>query len=240
MTDAGHQPLDTEPRQPDDDPLTDTPQGHPDATHSFLAGVREFVQLLVVALILAFVIKSLLLQAFFIPSESMLETLQVSDRVLVEKVSYRFRDPERGEIIVFRRPGLEQEGFSLVTTARSFLEGIGLSKPDADRDLIKRVVGLPGETVEVIEGVVHVNGMPLAEPYAGPEPRDFPPQVVPDGEYYMLGDNRGNSLDSRFTLGTIPKDNIIGRAFVILWPPGDATFALDQDYPDVGETPRPS
>ncbi|CAN5584243.1 N/A [soil metagenome] len=241
MSDAGRPPLDTPPAALSDSPVQqDVGEEGRSAARSFLSGLAEFLRLLVVALVLAFVIKSLLLQAFFIPSESMLETLQVSDRVLVEKVSYRFRDPQRGEIIVFRRPGLEAEGFSLLETGRSFLEGIGLSKPDADRDLIKRVIGLPGETVEVIEGVVHINGMPLTEPYAGPEIRDFPPVVVPDDEYYMLGDNRGNSLDSRFTLGTIPKENIVGRSFVILWPPGDATFALDHDYPGVGETPVPS
>lgn len=198
--------------------------------------VRESIQLIVIALVLAFIIKSLALQAFFIPSGSMLQTLQIGDRVLVEKISFLVREPERGEIIVFRRPGLEEEGFSVGATWRSFLEGIGLSEPDPDRDLIKRVIGLPGETVEMIDGVVNVDGQPIAEPYTAPETRDFPPVVVPEGEYYVLGDNRMNSLDSRFTLGTVPEENIIGRAFAIIWPPGEATLDMDADYEGVGET----
>lgn len=205
-----------------------------------LSSGLELLKLVAVALLIAFVIKGVALQAFYIPSESMLQTLQVGDRVLVEKITFRYREPQRGEIIVFRRPGLEDDGFSIATTARSFLEGIGLSKPDEDRDLIKRVIGLPGETVELIGGVVHINGRPLPEDYTEPESRDFPPTVVPEGQYYMLGDNRRNSLDSRFALGTIPEDNIIGRAFAIIWPVGDATLDLDRDYPGVGEKPLPS
>ena len=200
----------------------------------------KLFQLLLVALILAFIIKTVALQAFFIPSGSMLETLQIGDRVLVEKISYRIRAPERGEVIVFRRPGLEQDGFSVSETWTSFLEGIGLSQPDPNRDLIKRIIGLPGETVEVTEGVVLINGTPLEpEPYAAPEPRSFPATVIPDGEYFVMGDNRTNSLDSRFELGTIPEGNIIGRSFAIIWPLADATVSIDTDYPVVGEDPVP-
>lgn len=240
MTDTSGRPSDASQATRTDETSFATPEGVEEvARRSFRSAVIEFVQLVVVALVMAFVIKTLLLQAFFIPTESMLQTLQVSDRVLVEKVSYRFRAPERGEIIVFRRPGTEGDGFSIGATVRSFLEGVGLSRPDEDRDLIKRIIGLPGETVEIIGGVVHINGLPLEEPYAAREIRDFPPVEIPEGHYYMLGDNRGNSLDSRFGLGTIPEDNIVGRAFVILWPPDDATFGLDHDYPGVGETPVP-
>ncbi|CAN5144295.1 signal peptidase I [soil metagenome] len=209
----------------------------PGGVRQALMVVREFVQLVVIALLLAFVIKSIALQAFFIPSGSMLEALQIGDRVLVEKVTFRFREPERGEIIVFRRPGLEEEGFSVSETWRSFLEGIGLSQPDEDRDLIKRIIALPGETVEMRGGVVHVNGLPLDEPYTSLETRDFPPITIPDGEYYVLGDNRNNSLDSRFGLGTIPIDNVIGRAFAIIWPLSQATLDTRAEYPGVGSTP---
>jgi signal peptidase I len=209
--------------------------GLPTAVRRALSAIRETVQLVVVALLLAFVIKTFAVQAFYIPSESMLETLQVGDRVLVEKLSYRFRDIERGEVVVFRRPGLEEDGFSPAATWRSFLEGIGLSQPAEDRDLIKRVIGLPGETVELRDGVVFVDGQPLQEPYAGLESRDFPPLVVPEEQYFVLGDNRGNSRDSRFGLGTIPEGNVIGRAFVIIWPPSEATIDIDADYPGVGE-----
>ncbi len=94
--------------------------------------------------------------------------------------------------------------------------------------------------MELRDGVVHVNGLPLEEPYTSPETRDFPPVVVPDGEYYVLGDNRTNSLDSRFTLGTVPEENVVGRAFAIIWPPSEATLDMDADYPGVGETPLPT
>jgi signal peptidase I len=229
----------------DDERASVRPQDQPTSADDQSAGsgilgvIRETIQLIVVALVLAFVIKSLALQAFFIPSGSMLQTLQIGDRVLVEKISYRLREPERGEIVVFRRPGLEEEGFSPAATWRSFLEGIGLSEPDPDRDLIKRIIALPGETVELRDGVVHVDGQPLSEPYTAPEARDFAPVEVPEGEYYVLGDNRGNSLDSRFALGTVPEENIIGRAFAIIWPLSEVTTALDADYPEVGETAGP-
>ncbi|WP_341252402.1 signal peptidase I [Euzebya pacifica] len=218
---------------------TDVDEQGPGLAMRALRSVREGVQLIVVALLMAFVLKSVAIQAFYIPSGSMLDTLQLQDRVLVEKLTYRVRPPERGEIIVFRRPGLEDDGFSITATATSFLEGLGLVEPDEDRDLIKRVIALPGETVEMIDGVVHINGTPLDEPYTRAESRDFPAVTVPGGHYYVLGDNRGNSLDSRFALGTIPEENVIGRAFVILWPPSNATLQMDQDYPNVGETPVP-
>jgi len=86
--------------------------------------------------------------------------------------------------------------------------------------------------------VVLINGRPLSEPYARPETRSFPPTVVPEDELFMMGDNRMNSQDSRFPeLGTVPIDNVIGRAFVILWPPARSTLDMDRDYPEVGEAP---
>ena len=203
-----------------------------------LAGMFEMWGLVIVALLLAFAIKTFLVQAFFIPSGSMIPTLEVGDRVLVEKVSYRFRQPERGEIIVFQRPGAERARSGVSGQLRSFLEGLGLAQPDADIDLIKRVVGLPGERVRVRKGVVSINGKALPESYAQPETRSFPMTKVPKGHLFMMGDNRMNSQDSRFPeLGTVPLDNVVGRAFVILWPPGSATTSMDKDYPDVGEKP---
>ena len=195
--------------------------------------------LVIVALALAFVIKTFLVQAFYIPSGSMIPTLEIGDRVLVEKVSYRFRQPERGEVIVFQRPGAEKERAGVAGQARSFLEGLGLAQPDADIDLIKRVIGLPGERVRVRKGTVFVDGRPLDEAYAQPETRSFPEVVVPKGQLFMMGDNRMNSQDSRFSeLGTVPLRNVVGRAFVILWPAGRATTAMDRDYPGVGERQR--
>ena len=209
--------------------------GHPKRS---LAGILEMWGLVIVALLLAFAIKTFLVQAFFIPSGSMIPTLEIGDRVLVEKVSYRFREPERGEIIVFQRPGAERARAGISGQLRSFLEGLGLAQPDADIDLIKRVIGLPGDRVRVRKGVVLINGTPLREPYAQPETRSFPVTKVPEGHLFMMGDNRMNSQDSRFPeLGTVPLDNVVGRAFVILWPPGSATTSMDKDYPRVGEKP---
>jgi signal peptidase I len=192
----------------------------------------ELPLLLAAAILLTSIIKTFLVQAFYIPSESMVPTLHQQDRVLVEKVSYRFREPERGEIIVFHRTRQhEHEDWSLGRSLRGFLSGLGLAQPVGEVDFIKRIIGLPGDTVEVRRGTVFINGRPLWEPYAEPEIRDSPPVVVPPGHYFMMGDNRMNSLDSRFGLGFVPRDNIIGHAFVVLWPPSSATFSLDQDYP---------
>ena len=212
--------------------------GGPSHRRRSVAGLIEMWGLVVVALLLAFVIKTFLVQAFYIPSGSMIPTLEIGDRVLVEKVSYRFRDPERGEIIVFQRPGAERARAGVSGQLRSFLEGLGLAQPDAEIDLIKRVIGLPGEKVRIRKGVVYVNGKRLREPYAEPETRSFPETVVPRGHLFMMGDNRMNSQDSRFAeLGTVPLRNVVGRAFVILWPPGSATTSMDRDYPRVGEAP---
>lgn len=202
-----------------DRPVADRPSRRP----------GELPMLLLMALFLAFVIKTFLVQAFYIPSGSMIPTLQVNDRVLVEKVTYRFREPERGDVIVFRREGAEVRRGPM-DVLRNFLEGLGLVPPDADIDLIKRIVGLPGETIEIRDGVVRIDGAPLDEPYAASETRDFPPTLVPPGEFFMLGDNRSNSEDSRYGLGTVPRANVVGRAFLILWPPSRATVEVDHDY----------
>lgn len=189
----------------------------------------ELPMLVGAALVLAFVIKTFLLQAFYIPSESMVPALQVGDRVLVEKVSYRLREPARGEVAVFRRPGVDgAEGIG--ESLRSFLAALGLVQPDTDVDVIKRIVGLPGEKVVVRRGTVVVDGRALAEPSVIPETRSFPPVTVPDDSYYVLGDNRTNSDDSRYSLGAVPRELIVGRAFMIVWPPGNVSVSLRKHY----------
>ncbi len=151
------------------------------------------------AIVLALLVRAFLVQAFYIPSESMLPTLHVEDRVLVNKLSYRLHDVERGDIVVFERPPSDT--------------------PSEIDDLIKRVVALPGETVEGRDGRVYVDGQPLDESYlpAGSVTTNFGPELVPEGHLWVMGDNRTNSQDSRY-LGPIDEDLVIGRAFVRIWP----------------------
>ncbi|MEQ8841393.1 MAG: signal peptidase I [Acidimicrobiales bacterium] len=178
--------------------------------------VMEWVAVAIGALVVALVIKAFLLQAFYIPSASMEPTLHEDDRVLVNKLSYRVGDVQRGDVIVFEKP-----------------EGAG---GEID-DFIKRVVGLPGETVSFSDGSVFIDGERLTESYVegaqsnpGPviEGCDNAPALadtcqVPDGMVFVMGDNRLASQDSRY-FGPIDQDSIVGRAFMKVWPLGDIGF----------------
>ena len=177
----------------------------------------ELPLLLAVALFAAWALKANVAQAFHIPSGSMEPQLEVGDRVVVSRLAYRLHDPRRGDIIVFDAPGGGGEG----SWFGEVLEGAGLREPD-ETELIKRVVGLPGEVVEARGGRVLVNGRELVEPYLPPDvaTADFGPVTVPDDHVFVLGDNRGSSLDSRFALGPVPRDRIVGRAIARVWPPG--------------------
>jgi signal peptidase I len=166
----------------------------------------EWVIVLVGALVVALVVKTFLLQAFYIPSGSMEPTLKENDRVLVLKLGYDLEDVDRGDVIVFERP-----------------ESWG---PGDIEDLIKRVIGLPGDTVGVVDGVVFINGAPLDEPWLADEtatPSFFPESgcvpecTVPDDQVFVLGDNRSNSAASN-QYGPVPFDHVVGRAFVRVWP----------------------
>jgi len=141
-------------------------------------------------------------QAFFIPSGSMEPTLKVNDRVLVNKLSYKLHPIHRGDIVVFKRPPSEASDPTI-------------------KDLIKRVIGLPGETIEERAGYVYINGVQLKEPYLPPDAQgvttSLPPLKIPANQYFVMGDNRTNSKDSRF-IGTIPRSLIVGRAFIRVWP----------------------
>jgi signal peptidase I len=188
------------------------------STSSFL---RELPVLLLVALLLAFLLRTFVLQVFFIPSGSMEPTLQVDDRMVVEKITYLFREPVRGEIVVF-----EGESFGVIdpdaTAGERIVRGFGQFLgvvPASARDYVKRVIGLPGDEIVIDAGQVFVNGQALDEPYVVfPDPSDFGPVTVPDDHLFFLGDNRPNSADSRRGLGFVPTDAVVGRSAVIIWP----------------------
>jgi signal peptidase I len=172
-------------------------------------------------------VKALLAQAFFIPSASMEPQLRARDRVIVSRTSYRLHEPRRGDIIVFPSPAVPAERESLVTgLVHDVLESVALRDP-GDRELIKRVIGLPGETIEGRDGHVLIDGRALVEPYLQPTviTGDFGPIEIPEGRVFVMGDNRSNSKDSRFPeVGTIAIDTIVGRAIARVWPPGRTAF----------------
>lgn len=187
---------------------------------------RELPVLLLVAFVLALLIKTFLVQAFYIPSASMEPTLMVGDRVLVDKLAYRLHPIHRGDIIVFSEPhpGPAEHRNPVSAFFHWLTDGLGFTTSPT-KDYIKRVIGLPGDTVEITNGVVFVNGARLApEPYLSPI-RDMSTNGtwhVPQGMLFVLGDNRTDSQDSRYPapeLGYIPESKVIGRAFVIVWPP---------------------
>ncbi|MBF2057050.1 MAG: signal peptidase I [Cyanobacterium sp. T60_A2020_053] len=162
--------------------------------------IKEVVQTIILALFLSFGIRTFVAEARYIPSSSMEPTLQINDKLIIEKMTYRFRTPKREEIIVFNATeALQKEGFNSA--------------------FIKRVIGIPGDEVMVKDRVVTVNGKVVEEDYIKEAPSyNFGPVVVPPDNYLVLGDNRNNSYDSHMW-GYVPKDKIVGRALVRFWPP---------------------
>ncbi len=171
----------------------------------------EWVVILVLVVVATILLRTYVVQSFSIPSLSMSPTLQVGDRIIVDKLSYRLHGVHRGDIVVFRRPPLEDQQYA---------------------DLVKRVVGLPGETLSSRGGHLYVDGRLLKEPWLPPGPQSYTsalpgdpnprfnlpgPVHVPAGEYYVMGDDRENSEDSRF-FGPIPGSLIVGRAVAVAWP----------------------
>jgi signal peptidase I len=185
--------------------------------------LRETPILVLLAFAFAIFIKTFLIQAFYIPSSSMAPTLEPGDRVLVSKLSYRFGDIHRGDVLVFQNPDVSKipNRSGIGAFVHWLGEGIGLAQPEGE-DLIKRVVGLPGDTVQIGHHTVSVNGKPLTELYLTREARQsmgvFGPVTVPRGELFVMGDNRGHSMDSR-VIGFVPEHNVVGKAVVVIWPP---------------------
>jgi signal peptidase I len=186
--------------------------------------LREILILAAVAIAVAFLMKATVAQAFYIPSPSMVPQLEVRDKIVVSKLAYHLHDPRRGDIVVFdcppevptcKRP---KHRFLPLRLAHDLGEAVGLVQPDKD-EFIKRVVALPGERVEAHDGSVFVNGHRLTEPYLprGVQTDDFPPQTVPPGHLWVMGDNRGDSEDSRI-FGPILRQKVVGRTVLRIWP----------------------
>lgn len=211
---------------------------------------RDLLIILVVAVLISFLVKTFLIRSFFIPSESMRETLQVQDRIIVNELVPDVVPIQRGDVVVFKDPGgwllpqppVQQNPISAAVDWA--LSIVGLSAPDSNDHLIKRVIGLPGDHVSCCNAVgqLSVNGVPLNEPYITLPPgetrvsKDDFDQVVPAGSLWVMGDNRYNSKDSRYNgdtpgKGFVPIDNVVGRAFVVSWPVSHWQW-LD-DYPAV-------
>jgi len=182
----------------------------------------ELVTIVAVALGLALGIQAFIVKPFRIPSESMVPTLQIGQRVLVDRVSFRFTDPDRGDIVVFKPPsGADSESCGAEHASD---QPCPTHTPDrSDTNFIKRVVGLPGDRLKVIGGSVYINGRRQDESFAHLDAQcptcNLPREItIPKGQYYMMGDNRGESEDSR-VWGPVPKKWMIGKAFMTYWPP---------------------
>jgi len=204
--------------------VTDAPDHGPDGPGVLGEGrskgggyrwVIEWAVILMAVLLCTVLLRTYVVQSFYIPSPSMVPTLQVGDRIMVNKLSYDLHGVHRGDIVVFKRPPLEEQDFP---------------------DLVKRVIGLPGETISTRDGHVYIDDKLLAEPWLPPGPNSYTgalpgdahpqfnmpgPVTIPAGEYFVMGDNRTDSEDSRF-FGPIPKALIVGRAMAVVWPLSDA------------------
>jgi signal peptidase I len=177
----------------------------------------ELPGLLLAALVVAILIKTFLIQPFYIPSESMVHTLEINDRVMVSKLSYRFGEIERGDVVVFETgPALEQSVPEEVVQA--MLDALGI-RSSGQEDLIKRVIAIGGDTVSILDNQVLVNGEPMVEPYLndGVAMSDMPERRIEEGWLWVMGDNRNESSDSR-VFGPVEVDDVVGRAVLRIWP----------------------
>ena len=222
--------------------------------NALVAFLIDLVVIVGAALVLSVLIKAFLIRSFYIPSGSMLETLQINDRIIVNVMAPEVFPIEHGDVVVFRDPGgwlgavptVEKEPIQEIS---DFILGtFGITAPDSAEHLVKRVIGLPGDTVEysATEGKIKVNGVAIVEPYLRPgvNPSEIEFKVtVPEGHYWVMGDNRPNSTDSRYhqelpTGGFVPEEVLVGRAILISWPMENWIF-LD-NYPEVfSDVPKP-
>ncbi|MEI2779188.1 MAG: signal peptidase I [Tetrasphaera sp.] len=219
--------------------------------------LREFVTVAAIAIVLSFLVKTFLVQPFFIPSESMENTLVRGDRVIVSKLTPSPIDLKRGDIVVFADPGdwlapTEQTDRGAVLNAiRSGLTFVGLLPDSSEGHLIKRLIGLPGDQVSCCDskGRLEVNGKAIDEPYIklGEEPSDIEFDItVPAGKIWVMGDNRGHSSDSRLhdpsadgSDGSVPEDLVVGRAVATIWPLNRISWLSNYDATFADVPPRP-
>lgn len=167
-------------------------------TYTISRFLRDVVEVVVPAILLFLVIRTFFLESRFVPTPSMVPTIQIQDRFLLNKTAYWFKTPERYQIVIFKPP----------------------ARAGAKDDFVKRIIGLPGETIKVHKGVVYINKKPLAEPYITPDRApimEFNDYIIPDGHVFVMGDNRNNSQDSRYW-GSLPIENIKGEAWWRFWP----------------------
>lgn len=200
----------------------------------FVAFVIDLVVVLGAALILSLLIKTFLIRSFFIPSGSMLETLQIDDRIIVNQLTPALYPIDRGDVVVFKDPGgwlgpdIAESTNPVTVTVDWFLSAFGITAPDSKQHLVKRVIGIEGDRVICCDGagLLTVNGSPITEPYIAPgqSPSTVEFDVtVPKNSLWVMGDNRGNSEDSRFhpdlpSKGFVSNDWVVGRAMVVSWP----------------------
>ena len=164
---------------------------------------RDFIVPIVCALLIVLLVRHFIVGMYYIPSGSMIPTLNINNQVVVTKFTYRFEEPKRGDIVVFKYPVNEKEGLH-------------------EEDYVKRLIGKPGETLEIKNNQVYINGEPIQEPYVASDTNmpDFGPVTIPDHQYFMMGDNRNHSNDSRYW-GYVDRKYFIGKAQLIYWPISD-------------------
>ncbi|MFC7596884.1 signal peptidase I [Terrabacter sp. GCM10028922] len=239
-----------------DEDFDDEPRGF---GATLLAGIKELVIVVVLAMALSFIVKTWLFQAFYIPSGSMENTLVRDDRVIVSKLTPGPFDLKRGDVVVFEDPGVPSPWLGGAGEVRSTVGGpfhdalvfVGLLPEDSENHLIKRVIGLPGDHVEADgdSGEIKVNGVEITEPYV--KPGDAPSEgkkfdvVVPAGRVWVMGDHRSDSSDSRWhddgtgATGSVPMDKIVGRALFVVWPIDHVTW-LGVPERTFSEVPSPA